>query len=315
LAHDHDHAHGPQVSAAQDFAGLLAAAPMPDEAAADKARAGCAEFGAAAGIAAFVAGWRGSAQVRRAIVCLYASSFEQVEAGKETARLRLEHLAAGGGAISGVARALGAGVEVFDLALDRPVRDAGEFSAASDREVAATMAFGLEALAKEPDFLVLGDLTVGSERAAAAFIAMQLRLEAAEAAADADEAAWLDRVLKRARAKAAGDVITTLAEVGGREIAALAGAIIAARVSGVPVVLSSPAALAAALAVDAMAKGGAVHCRLAAAFDHPAVRAAAAALDLVPLIGAASTSHEGVDGLYALLILRQASGGASAIKA
>ena len=39
-----------------------------------------------------------------------------------------------------VARALGAGVEVFDLAIDKPVRDASLQPSASTREIAATIA-------------------------------------------------------------------------------------------------------------------------------------------------------------------------------
>ena len=49
---------------------------------------------------------------------------------------------------------LGAGLDVYDLALDRPL-PAPPAAAMSERECAATMAFGMEVLAKQPDLLVL----------------------------------------------------------------------------------------------------------------------------------------------------------------
>ena len=179
-------------------------------------------------------------------------------------------------------------------------------SASSAREVAATLAFGLEAVAKQPDLLVLGDLTLGSARSAATLVALRLGLSAAEAV-DAEDRAFVAVALARARAASPRDVLEEMAEVGGREIAALAGAILAARVSSVPVLIDSPAALAAALMISSLAPGATAHCLLSATPDSPALRKAAQALGLTPVLGLASGSSEGVDGLQVLAMLRQLS--------
>ena len=284
----------------------MAEAPAFDGALADRTAAEHAEQGAIARLLGFVAGFRGRPELRRPIVALYASSIEGIENGPTLARFRLEHLAAGGGAVSQLARSIGAGVEVFDLALDQPVKDASVQSASSAREVAATLAFGLEAVAKQPDLLVLGDLTLGSARSAATLVALRLGLSAAEAV-DAEDRAFVAVALARARAASPRDVLEEMAEVGGREIAALAGAILAARVSSVPVLIDSPAALAAALMISSLAPGATAHCLMSATPDSPALRKAAQALGLTPVLGLASGSSEGVDGLQVLAMLRQLS--------
>ena len=92
--------------------------------------------------------------------------FEIVEASSGAEALEL--IAAGGAPINALAQAAGAGLEAFDLAVERPVGDITARAAMSERECAATMAFGMEALAKQPDLLVLGDIVTGAPVSAAA---------------------------------------------------------------------------------------------------------------------------------------------------
>ncbi|MGN5507465.1 nicotinate-nucleotide--dimethylbenzimidazole phosphoribosyltransferase, partial [Campylobacter coli] len=73
-----------------------------------------------------LAGWRreGRPMLQRPILCLYAASYVWRPEASSVTRARLEALAQGEGAANGLARAQGAGVEAFDLALDRPSPDA-----------------------------------------------------------------------------------------------------------------------------------------------------------------------------------------------
>ncbi len=119
-------------------------------------------------IAAQLSRWSapGKPRVLRPIVALYAGSHADGEA--DALRERLELIAAGGAPINALAQAAGAGLEAFDLAVEQPVGDIALRAAMSERECAATMAFGMEALAKQPDLLVLGDIVTGAPISAAA---------------------------------------------------------------------------------------------------------------------------------------------------
>ena len=292
---------------AADFRALIEAAPAFDTAAAEAARAGLDGADALAELAGWIAGWRGTPRVGRTIVGLYAASHAAEPLGAAEARTRLEALAQGAGAVNRIGRSLGAGVDVFDLALDKPVRDAAFARALSLREAAATMAFGMEVLAKEPDLLILGDIAPGSVPAAAALIA---GLTTGLTGGDPDalslphERDRTRQALDRARAAGPEGPLDWLAELGGREIAALTGAILGARASGVPVLAEGMAAAAAALLAHAIHADATAALRLVAPHPHPAHAAVARALGTAPVLGTPSPDHEGVGGLSVLALLR-----------
>ncbi|RWX57932.1 nicotinate-nucleotide--dimethylbenzimidazole phosphoribosyltransferase, partial [Mesorhizobium sp. M4B.F.Ca.ET.089.01.1.1] len=83
----------------------------------------------------------------------------------------VELCAAGGAAINQVCIANDLGLKVFDLALDVATGDITEEAALDERGCAATMAFGMEAVAGGADLLCLGDLGVGNSTVAAALCA------------------------------------------------------------------------------------------------------------------------------------------------
>ena len=243
-------------------------------------------------LAAWLAAWPGAPNldkggavrrgVRRPILALYASSFEHIDGAPARTRARLEALAAGGGAISTLARSLGAGVEVFDLGLDRPAPDPAARPVMTERECAATCAFGMEALAKTPDVLILSDLTEGSAGAAERLAA--LLSGAATALPD------------HAR-DTGGDPMQALRRLGGRETAAMVGAILAARVQGVPVLLDGAAARAAAAVCDALNPDALAHVRTAGGEPLPGMAA--------PVLQG-GRGGQGEDGLAALAVVKLA---------
>ena len=57
---------------------------------------------------------------------------------------------------------------MYELALEKPTGDMTQEPALDEKSCAATMAFGMEALASEPDLLVLGEMGIGPSTAAAA---------------------------------------------------------------------------------------------------------------------------------------------------
>ena len=289
-----------------DTLALIAGLPGPDEearAAATQALAPIAGAGRLGELALWMATWQGRCppQIRRPIVALYASAHAGAGAVEGAARARLQALAAGEGAISRAARTFGAGVEAFDLALDRPMPDAAERAAMSERECAATLAFGMEALAKGPDVLILGETTHGAERAAGALCLALFGGAASDWSATPD---WAERAVARARAAGAGTPLELLRELGGRETAALAGAIMAARVQRVPVVLDGYAPCAAGAVLAALRADVLDHCLVADGGATPGLTALLARLGKVPLLDLGANRGEGLAGVAALALLR-----------
>jgi nicotinate-nucleotide--dimethylbenzimidazole phosphoribosyltransferase len=266
-----------------DIAALMATLPGPDI----EARARAAErearltkplgsLGQLEEIIDWLAAWRGVTppKVARPVIAVYAGAHGVAARGVSAfrpsmARQSLELIAAGGAAISQMAAFHGAGLEVFDLAIDRPVADITEKAAMSARECAATMAFGMEALAKQPDLLILGEVGAGNTTAAAAIAHGLYGGEAEDwtgRGGGIDDAAYSLKVdtvrmaVDRALAEGADSPLEILRQVGGREIAAIAGAILAARIQKVPVLLDGYGVGAAAAVLHAIDPGALDHC-------------------------------------------------------
>ena len=285
-----------------DFLALVRDAPQPNISAGAAEREAFDGQSVLADLASWRASWMGDAAIRRPILVLFAATYPDVPNGAAASRQSLEQLAQGAGPTNRLARKLGAGVEAFDLAIDRPVRDAAHAPAMTLRETAATLAFGMEAIAKAPDVLMLSDLTIASERAAAALI---LGLSGADGRTNVpgtDD--WIERALTRARAASPETPIDWLSELGGREIAALVGAIIAARASGTPVIIDGPAALAAALVAHGIDPRAAEHVLCASANDDVASRTALLQTGLTPVLQDKAGRSHGVLGLGVLGLLQ-----------
>ncbi len=137
-----------------------------------------------------------------------------------------------------------------------------------ERNCAGTIAFGMEALASEPDLLVLGEMGIGNTTAAAAIFHALYGGEAEDwvgrgTGVDDD---GLKRKAEAVRAAVAfhkahlTDPLEVLARLGGREIAAMAGAIVAARLRRTPVVLDGFVVCAAAAVLQALDRTALDHC-------------------------------------------------------
>jgi nicotinate-nucleotide--dimethylbenzimidazole phosphoribosyltransferase len=290
-----------------DIKALLAGLPGPDEDAAAAAADAAAGFGRLSDAAVWLAAWQGRSapRIRRPIVALYAAAHAGAPEPEGAARRRLEVLAAGEGAIGAAAREFGAGVEVFDLAVDRPVPDGGLKPTMSERECAATLAFGMEALAKTPDLLIVGETAAGGERAAAALSLALFGGEAGDWCAEAD-AEWARRAVARARGAGAEAPLDLLRQLGGRETAAMAGAVVAARSQKVPVLLDGYAAAAAGAVLQALQPGALDHCRAAQVTTARGHARLLQHIGKTPLLDLGVGRSDGLGALPAIGLLRTA---------
>jgi nicotinate-nucleotide--dimethylbenzimidazole phosphoribosyltransferase len=258
--------------------------------------------GPLADIAAWLTAWSGRApaQVLRPVLALYAASDARtlgLEPGAvHRARARLEAIAAGAAPVAAAARRLGAGLEAFDLAVERPVGDIGQGPAMSERECAATLAFGMEALSKSPDLLLVGEVAGAGPVTAAALGA---------ALSDAEPPPELAPVIAEAREAAVGQPLQLLRRLGGRHLAAMTGAIMAARVQQTPVLLDGYGSAVAAAVLHALRPGLVEHCRAAHAESAEHARLLAR-LGLRPMLNVALRDSEGVGALAALSLVQVA---------
>lgn len=267
-----------------DARALLRDMPPADDGAAARLKSALARLGPSgrlADTALWLAAWPGpsgprAGRVLRPILSIYVSAYATDPQASARGRATLEHLAAGGGPMSALAQSQGAGVEVFDLGIERPALspDDAPQGVMSAREAAATVAFGMEALAKSPDLLVLADATEGASAIARA---LAIRL-----------------------AQGPGDALTSLRMHAGREVAAVAGAIMAARRQRTPVILDGDVAVAAAAVLAAQDQDAVAHCRVAGA------TAMSIRLGLIPLCDIGDDLAPGLGGACAAAFSRLA---------
>jgi nicotinate-nucleotide--dimethylbenzimidazole phosphoribosyltransferase len=110
----------------------------------------------------------------------------------------------------------------------------------------------------------------------------------------------------RARQDAGGDPLQLLRQLGGRETAAIAGAIVAAGSQRTPVLLDGPSAAAAAGVLHAISPAAIAHCRLGWANGEPSIRALWDQLQLAPLFDLGVTLADGTASTAALSLIKLA---------
>ncbi|TYR33681.1 nicotinate-nucleotide--dimethylbenzimidazole phosphoribosyltransferase [Mesorhizobium microcysteis] len=311
-----------------DYRQLLKTLPGPSEAARARAANRNARFsaqGPALGrlgeTAEWLAAWTGrDPQVLRPLVALYAGTHGLTRhgvtpRGKGETQAMIEHAAAGGAAVNQLCAANDLGLKIFDLALHLPVGDIASEPALDERGCAATMAFGMEAVAGGIDLVCVGAVGAGGTTSAAALMTALLGGEAAEwvgpgSGADTHMMSRKIETVEKALALHGAhlkDPLEALRRLGGREFAAIAGTILAARVEKVPVILDGYAALAAAAVLRAAEPTAIDHCLLAHASTEPGVAKAAAAMGMRPLLDLSLGDGEGLGAALAAGVVKNAA--------
>ena len=173
----------------------------------------------------------------------------------------------GGAAINQLSKAFGADMSVVSLSLDTPTADFTTAPAMSEDEVVNALVAGWTAVKDTSDLLVVGEMGIGNTTAAAAVAAALFGGDAAD---------WTgrgtgvdDEGLNRKTAAVAdglalhadliADPLEALRCLGGRELAAMAGAIARARSLRIPVILDGFICTASAAALE---------CAVAGSLDH-----------------------------------------------
>jgi nicotinate-nucleotide--dimethylbenzimidazole phosphoribosyltransferase len=243
-----------------------------------------------ADIVGWLAGWQGQAlpKVEAASVALFAATHNAKQFGLSDCSdaltsQRVSLAAAGGGPVNEICRSVGAGLRVLDLALQLPTVDTRRGPAMDEKLCAGTIAFGMEAASAGGDLLCLGDMSEGGDVLAAAVCSSLLGLEPSRVA-PTDRFAQIIGEMLAAHALENLDPLEILRRLGGRDIAATMGAIIAARTQNLPVLLDGYVAIAAAVVLQRLGPGAVDHCRIAVS-GGPGQSAVLDLMGMAPILG------------------------------
>lgn len=261
------------------FRALLQGAPGIDQAAQGAAEARNGQLtkppgalGRLEDMAIWYAGWRGDPRpdIAAPQVIVFAGNHGITAQGvsafpvevTEQMVLNFRH---GGAAINQLSRAAGATLDVHALSLDRPTADFTQGPAMDETEVVAALTAGWNAVNADADLLVVGEMGIGNTTSAAA-IAHALFGGAAEdwvgRGTGVDDAglAIKARVVREGVARnGATEGLDVLRCLGGREVAAMAGAIARARSLRIPVILDGFICCAAAATLASEVPGALDH--------------------------------------------------------
>jgi nicotinate-nucleotide--dimethylbenzimidazole phosphoribosyltransferase len=198
----------------------------------------------------------------------------------------------GGAAVNQLCRAVDADLRVYEMALEEPTADFTQEPAMSEEECAMALAYGMMAVEPGIDLLAVGEMGIGNTTSAAALAAALYGGGAAQWVGPGTGVAGsaLERKIEVveqgvARHKsAAKDGFDLLRRLGGRELAAMVGAIMAARMAHVPVLLDGYACSAAATCLAAIDTHALDHCLVAHCSAEPGHRLLLDKLGKKPLI-------------------------------
>ena len=272
-------------------------------------------------LAIFFAGWQGKArpQIARARAAIFAGNHGVTVHGVSafppsvTAQM-VANFANGGAAINALSGAAGLELTVVALDLDRPTADFTVDAAMSEAECLDALNRGAAVVDADLDLIVLGEMGIGNSTAAAALCARSFAGGVAGwvgpgTGVDGHGVARKVEVIERALAfhiDAPRSAFETLRRVGGREIAAIAGAVLRARQLDVPVLLDGFICSSAIAPLAAENPAIANHCIAGHCSAEPGHKRLLDLLGLVPLLSLDMRLGEGSGAAVAANIVRSA---------
>ena len=270
-------------------------------------------------IAEWLAGWQRSypPKVDRPMTVIFAGNHGVCAQGvsafpAEVTAQMVANFQSGGAAVNQICETFGAGLKVFELALEMPTNDITQKSAMQEEACAATIAYGMEAVADSPDLLCIGEMGIGNTTIAAAICYGLYGGNAADWVGPGTgvDTQGLKRKIDAVENAVAlhkdhiKDPLELLRRLGGREIAAMVGAIIATRIQNIPMLIDGYIATSAAAIVHAINPRGLDHCLAAHCSAEPAHIALLKKLDKNPLLDLGLRLGEGSGAALAIGIVQ-----------
>jgi nicotinate-nucleotide--dimethylbenzimidazole phosphoribosyltransferase len=224
------------------------------------------------------------------------------------------NFSAGGAAINQLANVVSAKLRVIPLDLDKPTADFTIEPAMDEPSFIAAVTTGYRAVRPEADLVCLGEMGIGNTTAAAAIAAGLFGGDGARWAGRgtglddrglARKRAVIDKALAR-HASITNDPLLTAAALGGRELAAILGATLAARHRRIPVLLDGFVCTAAAAPLAKLRTDALDHVQAAHVSAEAGHRMLLDELKLKPLLDLGMRLGEGSGAALAVSLLRAA---------
>ncbi len=315
-------------STIDEFRALLLDPPGPNTNAAAEAEARNAQLTKPAGalgrlerLAIWYCGWRGDprARVERPQAVVFAGNHGVTAQGvsafpSEVTVQMVANFKAGGAAINQLCDIAGAQLSVQALDLDRPTADFTQSPAMTEAELLAAITTGWDSVDPDADLLICGEMGIGNTTSAAALSAALFggsgadwagRGTGLDKAGVALKARVVDAGLAR-HAEALSDPLQALRRLAGRELAAIAGALAAARAHRIPGILDGFIGTAAAAALEKASPGALDHCVAGHLSEESAHERLLNALGMEPILNLGLRLGEGSGAALAVNILKSA---------
>jgi nicotinate-nucleotide--dimethylbenzimidazole phosphoribosyltransferase len=270
-------------------------------------------------LAVFMAGWRRTSRpsIARAQALIFAGNHGICAQGvnpypQEVTAQMVANFEGGGASINQLCRVNDAELAVIALDLDRPTADFTQGPAMSEAETIDAMNRGAAAVDKGADVVILGEMGIGNSTIAAALTSALFGGTPSDwvgpgTGSDAEGLARKINAIERGLALHGGQpALETLARLGGREQAALCGAILAARMAHIPVILDGFICTAAAAVLYAADPKLLDHCLVGHASAEPGHRRLLEAIHQRAVLEFDMRLGEGSGAALALGILRSA---------
>lgn len=272
-------------------------------------------------LAIFMAGWQQQTvpQIHKAQALVFAGNHGICAQGVNpfpqavTAQM-VQNFKAGGAAINQLCQANGAELSVIDIDLDRPTADFTEMAAMSTDETIAALNVGAAAVALDSDIVILGEMGIGNSTVAAGLAAAVFGGDAKDwvgrgTGSDDDGVRRKADVIERGLSRHKGalcDGMEILSALGGREQAALCGAVLAARAARIPVILDGFICTAAVAPLYAIDPSALDHCLIGHLSVEPGHHRLVEAMGKTAILDLDMRLGEGSGAALALGIVRSA---------
>jgi len=282
------------------------------------------ELGQLGELAVWLAGWQGQnpPTISRPQIVVFASSHGVAEQGvsaygmNET-QAKIEDLTSGKSGVNQIAGSVGCGLRIMELAPEMPTPDITTHAALSEKDCAATIAFGMEAASEKPDLMGIGVVGAGGTTTAGC-VALALFGGTASFWSQSGSAAKkpdllvaksqaIDAAITYHRGKL-DDPLEVMRRLGGRDMAAVFGAILAARYQNIPVVLDGFVAVAAAAILHAIDPSAIDHCVVGSVTSRDSHHALLDRIGKKPILDLGLGLGDGSGAALATSVLKAAAG-------
>jgi nicotinate-nucleotide--dimethylbenzimidazole phosphoribosyltransferase len=274
------------------------------------------------GVAAWLASWQRTTKpaVARPAVLVFVADHGVTTEGvsaypAEVTVAMLRALQEGVATAAAMSRSVGADLRVVDVGVGDPTGNISVEPAMSDARFQACVEAGRAAVAAlDCDLLIFGEMGIGNTTPAAAVAAALFGGPAEEwtgRGTGVDDETWARKVAAveaaRARISAEASPLEILRQVGGAELAAIAGAMVEARARSIPVLLDGFVVTAAVAPLAVLHAGALDNCIAGHRSPEPGHSMLLDKLGLEPLLDLGMRLGEASGALAALPLVRLAA--------